>query len=75
KLALKKLPKTLDGIKVVLFYPVLSVLIVGLLMLLLNVPMSALNTWLNDFLNSLSGTNAVILGLLLGAMMAADLGG
>lgn len=44
-------------------------------MLLLNVPMSALNTWLNDFLNSLSGTNAVILGLLLGAMMAADLGG
>lgn len=75
KLALKKLPKTLDGIKVVLFYPVLSVLIVGLLMLLLNVPMSALNTWLNDFLNGLSGANAVALGLLLGAMMAADLGG
>lgn len=75
KKLLQKLPKSLDGIKVVLFYPVLAVLIIGFAMILLNIPMSLINTALNTFLANLQGTNAIILGLLLGIMMAIDLGG
>ena len=44
-------------------------------MLLFNIPMSALNTRLNAFLEGLSGTNAAILGVIVGSMMAIDLGG
>lgn len=69
------LPKSLDGIKAILFYPVFGLLITGGLMLLVNIPMSAINTGLNNFLNNLSGGNAAILGALLGGMMAVDLGG
>ncbi|MGL5042064.1 MAG: PTS fructose transporter subunit IIABC [Culicoidibacterales bacterium] len=75
KKGLRKLPKSLDGIKTILFYPVLGVLVVGGLMLAINIPMSQLNMALNNFLASLSGTNAIVLGMLLGTMMAADLGG
>ncbi|MGX7199182.1 PTS fructose transporter subunit IIABC [Enterococcus nangangensis] len=70
-----KLPKSLDGIKTILFYPFFGLLIAGFLMLLINIPMSAINTALNDFLNSLGGTNAALLGALLAGMMATDLGG
>ncbi|MDT2757018.1 fructose-specific PTS transporter subunit EIIC [Enterococcus asini] len=70
-----KLPKSLEGIKAILFYPFFGLLITGFLMLLINVPMSAINTALNDFLNGLGGANAALLGALLAAMMAADLGG
>ncbi|WP_265459213.1 PTS fructose transporter subunit IIABC [Enterococcus sp. HY326] len=69
------LPKSLEGIKAILFYPVFGVLITGFLMLLVNVPMSAINTALNNFLTSLDGTNALLLGALLAGMMAVDLGG
>lgn len=71
----KELPKSLDGIKTILFYPVFGLLITGFLMLLINVPMKAINDGLNTFLTGLSGTNAALLGALLAAMMAADLGG
>ena len=71
----KGLPKSLDGIKTILFYPVFGLLITGFLMLLINVPMKAINDGLNSFLTGLSGTNAALLGALLAAMMAADLGG
>ncbi|KPG69819.1 PTS fructose transporter subunit IIABC [Enterococcus sp. RIT-PI-f] len=71
----KGLPKSLDGIKTILFYPVFGLLITGFLMLLINVPMKAINDGLNTFLTGLSGTNAALLGALLAAMMAADLGG
>ena len=73
--ALKGLPKALDGIKTILFYPFLGLLITGSIMLLINGPMSAINTALENFLKSLDGTNAALLGALLGGMMAADLGG
>jgi PTS system fructose-specific IIC component len=73
--ALKGLPKALDGIKSILFYPVFGVLITGFLMLLINIPMAAINSGLNNFLAGLSGTNAVLLGALLGGMMAIDMGG
>ena len=71
----KGLPKSLEGIKTILFYPVFGLLITGFLMLLFNVPMKAINDGLNSFLTGLSGTNAALLGALLAAMMAADLGG
>lgn len=71
----KGLPKSLDGIKTILFYPVFGLLITGFLMLMINVPMKAINDGLNSFLTGLSGTNAALLGALLAAMVAADLGG
>ncbi|MGX7172519.1 PTS fructose transporter subunit IIABC [Enterococcus ratti] len=71
----KKLPQSLDGIKTILFYPVFGLLITGFLMLLVNVPMKAINDALNGFLTSMSGSNAALLGALLAGMMAADLGG
>lgn len=71
----QSLPKSLDGIKSILFYPVLGVLLTGFAMLLINIPMSAINTGLNHFLSGLSGNNAVLLGIILGGMMAIDMGG
>lgn len=71
----KNLPKSLDGIKTILFYPVFGVIITGFLMLIINIPMSAINTGLETFLTNLSGANAALLGALLGGMMAIDLGG
>lgn len=71
----QKLPKSLDGIKSILFYPVLGVLLTGFAMLLINIPMSAINTGLNNFLSGLDGTNAVLLGAILGGMMSIDMGG
>lgn len=71
----KNLPKSLDGIKTILFYPVFGLLITGGLMLLVNVPMKIINDGLNNFLMRLDGTNAALLGALLGGMMAVDLGG
>ena len=71
----KNLPKSLDGIKTILFYPVFGLLITGFLMLLVNVPMKAINDALNSFLTGMSGSNAALLGALLAGMMAADLGG
>ncbi|OJG28706.1 PTS system, Fru family, IIC component [Enterococcus caccae] len=71
----KGLPKSLDGIKTILFYPVFGLLITGGLMLLINIPMKVINDGLNSFLLGLDGTNAALLGALLGGMMAIDLGG
>ena len=71
----KNLPKSLEGIKAILFYPFFGLLITGFLMLLVNIPMKAINDGLNGFLTGLSGSNAILLGALLGGMMAVDLGG
>ncbi|MGX7031348.1 PTS fructose transporter subunit IIABC [Vagococcus zengguangii] len=68
-------PQSFNGIVTILFYPVLGVIITGALMLVVNVPMSIINNGLNNFLNGLSGTNAALLGALVGGMMAIDLGG
>ena len=73
---LKWLPKWLEGIKNVLFLPVLGVGTTGLIMLFAVVePASKLNKGLSHFLEGLTGSNAILLGLLLGAMMAIDMGG
>jgi len=71
-----KLPKTLQGLMPVLILPVFSTLIVGLGMVyVIGTPVSAINTALNNWLTGMSGTNGLILGLILGAMMALDMGG
>ncbi|MFS6200160.1 fructose-specific PTS transporter subunit EIIC [Streptococcus agalactiae] len=72
---LSGLPKSLEGIKSILLYPLLGVLITGFLMLLVNIPIAAINTALNTFLQGLSGSSAVLMGLLVGGMMAVDMGG
>jgi len=72
---LKGLPKSLDGIKTILFFPFFGLLITGFIMLLINVPIEAINQGLNNFLLNLSGANAALLGALLAGMMAIDLGG
>lgn len=71
-----KLPKSLDGLKPVLIYPLLGMLVVGLGMNFIVEPIvGAINGWLNSALTHLSGTSAVLLGLILGGMMAVDMGG
>lgn len=71
-----KLPKSLQGIMPVLIIPVLGSLIVGLgLFYLLGKPVAALNQGMIDFLANMSGANAILLGLVLGLMMAIDMGG
>ena len=73
--ALAGLPRSLEGIRLILLLPLLGVGLTGFLMFLINIPMSAINTSLNNFLTSLSGSSAVLLGLLVGGMMAVDMGG
>lgn len=75
KKALAGLPKALEGIKSILLYPLLGTMLTGLLMLLVNIPMAAINTGLNNFLEGLSGSSAILLGLVVGGMMAIDMGG
>ena len=74
--AFKGLPKSLNGLKMILFYPVFSVLITGSIMwLVINPIATQLNVWMNNGLGSMQGTSAVLLGALLGGMMALDMGG
>ena len=71
-----KLPVHFEGLKPVLLIPLLATLIVGLLMIyVVGSPAKAIMDGLAQFLKGLSGTNAVLLGLLLGGMMAVDMGG
>ena len=70
------LPQALEGTKPVLFYPVLGVLFIGLaITFVINPPVSALNHWLMDSLQSMGTTSRVLLGLIFGAMMSVDMGG
>ncbi|MCI8483193.1 MAG: PTS transporter subunit EIIA [Lachnospiraceae bacterium] len=76
KKLLEKLPESLDGIKTILLYPLLGVFLIGVIMqYIVEPPVGALNTLLNNGLSSMNGTSSVLLGIILGAMMAADLGG
>ncbi|HDR7915560.1 TPA: PTS sugar transporter subunit IIA [Bacillus wiedmannii] len=70
------LPAQLEGIKPVLLYPVFGLLITGVVMQKVVIPpVVALNEMLTGWLNGLNGTNAILLGLILGGMMAIDMGG
>ncbi|MGG4265288.1 PTS fructose transporter subunit IIABC [Peribacillus simplex] len=71
-----KLPQNFEGIKPVLLYPVFGMLITGLIMIfVINEPVTAVNIGLTNWLQGLSGTNAILLGMILGGMMAVDMGG
>ncbi len=70
------LPKSLDGIKPMLLYPVFGTLLMGLIMnFIIEPPVGALNTMLNNGLASMNEGSAVILGIVVAAMMAIDMGG
>lgn len=71
-----KLPESLDGVKPVLIYPLLGIFLIGVIMqFVVEPPIGALNTAINNGLNGLNGASAVVLGVLLGGMMAIDMGG
>lgn len=71
-----KLPESLDGIKPVLLYPLIGILIVGVIMIfIVEPPVGALNTLMNEGLKNMSGSSKILLGLILGGMMSVDLGG
>lgn len=72
---LAKLPKSLNGLKAIFLYPLLSTLVVGLIMLVISGPMSAINQAMMEFLRGLSGTGPLVLGLAIGCMCAFDMGG
>ena len=70
------LPQALEGTKPVLFYPVLGVLFIGVaITFIINPPVSALNEWLMNSLQTMGTTSRVLLGLVFGAMMSVDMGG
>lgn len=69
------LPDSIEGIKTILLYPVFGILLIGAFMLLINPYVGAINTAINNYLSSMGTANKVVLGAILGGMMAIDLGG
>ena len=69
------LPESIEGIKTILLYPVFGILLIGAFMLLINPYVGAINTAINNYLSSMGTANKVVLGAILGGMMAIDLGG
>lgn len=71
-----KLPMTFASLKPILILPLLGTLIVGLAMVyLVNPPVAAIMQSLSNWLNSMTGTNAILLGIIIGGMMCVDMGG
>ncbi len=70
-----KLPQSLEGIKPVLIYPLAGITMVGLVMCAINPVVGALNNWISGVLTGMSSGSIIALGILLGAMMATDMGG
>ena len=76
KKSLRSVPKTFEGLKSILLYPVLGLLVTGLLMFFIISPIfSTINTAMISFLENLGTGNTVLLGAILGGMMAIDMGG
>lgn len=75
KICDKVLPDSLEGIKPMLIYPVAGILLIGILMAIFNPIIAVVNTGLNTFLASLDGSSKILLGAILGGMMAIDMGG
>lgn len=72
---MKGLPKQLDGLKAIFLYPVIGVLVIGVVMSLLASPMEAINQGMMDFLAGFQNSNPLILGIIVGCMSAFDMGG
>ncbi|TVT29381.1 PTS fructose transporter subunit IIA [Salinicoccus cyprini] len=76
KRVMENLPQALEGLKPVLLYPLVGVFLTGVIMYyIVDPPATALNEWMNTTLSSMSGTNIVLLGAIVGGMMAIDMGG
>ena len=76
KKALERLPRALEGTKPVLLYPFTGILLMGAIMIfLVNPPMGAFNEWLNSTLSGMGEGSKIMLGIVLGGMMAVDFGG
>lgn len=69
------LPRSLEGIKPVLIYPVVGIFLIGLIIVALNPIIGAVNTGLNQALSSMGNTSKILLGIILGGMMSIDMGG
>ncbi|GAA0307305.1 PTS system fructose-specific IIC component [Gracilibacillus halotolerans] len=73
---LKRLPQSLEGIKTILLFPVISIFATGMIMFfIVNAPLAAFNNVLSDWLQGMGAANAIVLGTILGGMMAIDMGG
>ena len=71
-----RLPQSLEGIKPVLLYPLLGVLLIGIIItFVINPPVSALNSGITNALNSMGASSRVVLGIIVAGMMAIDMGG
>lgn len=71
-----KIPKSFDGLKPTLIYPVLGILLIGIIMyFIINAPFAFINNIITNFLNSLNNTSIVLLGVILAGMMSIDMGG
>lgn len=75
KKAFAKLPKSLDGIKPILLYPVLGILLGAIVTTLVNPFVGSINNALNNMLNNMGGTSKVLLGMIVGGMQSTDMGG
>ena len=78
--ALKKvfadLPHSLEGIKPVLLYPLLGVFLVGVIMIfVINPPVAGINNWMIETLKGMDTSSRIFIGILMGGMMAVDMGG
>ena len=71
----EKLPKSMDGIRPMLIYPLCGILAIGLVMCAVNPLMGIINTAISDWLNSMGGISKVLLGAIVGGMMSVDMGG
>ncbi|WP_208587743.1 PTS fructose transporter subunit IIC [Gracilibacillus suaedae] len=72
---LEKMPKSLNGLKSIFLYPLIGILLVGVIMTLLVEPMTAINEGMMSFLSNFQNANPVLLGVIVGAMSAFDMGG
>ena len=76
KKSFRCLPESLDGIKPVLLYPFFGILIIGFVsMFIIAPPVGALNTWMVDTLKNMDPNARILLGIVMGGMMAVDMGG
>lgn len=69
------LPKSLEGLKPIFIFPILGVLLIGIVMLLISTPLAAVTDGLTSFINTIPKEAKVLVGFVVGAMMSIDMGG